>query len=90
VGLELECQGRRPVLAMHTMGDPLVLGENVTAYEVTAALASTSHLFLTKFANAQGHCAFTPEQTAAGFDELLAWVRTGKRPAPGEIGAVAR
>lgn len=82
-------RGADPVLAMHTIGDPLVLGENVTAYEVTAALASTSHLFLAKFANARGHCTFTPEQTGAAFDELLAWLRTGKRPAPGEIGAVA-
>jgi hypothetical protein len=30
-----------------------------------------------------GHCAFTPEQQATAFDELLGWLHEGKRPASG-------
>ncbi len=74
-----------PVLALHTMADPLVLGIDVTAYELTAALASTSDLFVAKFVDARGHCAFTPAQTGAAFDALLEWRRTGARPPAGEI-----
>lgn len=74
-----------PVLALHTMADPLVLGSDVTTYELTTALASTSDLFVAKFADARGHCTFTPAQTGAAFDALLEWSRTGVRPAAGEI-----
>ena len=28
------------------------------------------------------HCGFSPQQNAAAFDAMRAWVRTGRRPAP--------
>ena len=73
-----------PVLTIHTTSDALVLGSDVTAYEVPAALAGTSDKFVARFVEANGHCNFTPAQTGTAFDALLAWVRDGKRPAPGE------
>ena len=73
-----------PVLTIHTTVDPLVLGSDVTAYEVTTALAGTSDRFVARFVEANGHCNFSPGQTGAAFDALLAWARDGKRPAAGE------
>jgi pimeloyl-ACP methyl ester carboxylesterase len=73
-----------PILTIHTTSDSLVLGNDVTAYEVPAALAGTSDLFVARFVEANGHCNFTPTQTGNAFDALLAWAREGKRPAAGE------
>jgi pimeloyl-ACP methyl ester carboxylesterase len=73
-----------PMLAIHTTSDALVLGSDVTAYEVPAALAGTSDRFVARFVEADGHCNFTPAQTGNAFDALLAWARDGKRPAAGE------
>ena len=73
-----------PILTIHTTSDSLVLGNDVTAYEVPAALAGTSDKFVVRFVEANGHCNFTPGQTGNAFDALLAWAREGKRPAAGE------
>ncbi len=73
-----------PMLTIHTTSDALVLGSDVTAYEVPAALAGTSERFVARFVEANGHCNFTPTQTGNAFDALLAWARDGKRPAAGE------
>ena len=73
-----------PILAIHTTSDALVLGRDVTAYEVPAALAGTSERFVARFVEATGHCNFTPAQTGNAFDALLAWAREGKRPEAGE------
>jgi pimeloyl-ACP methyl ester carboxylesterase len=73
-----------PILTIHTTSDALVLGSDVTAYEVPAALAGTSERFVARFVEADGHCNFTPAQTGTAFDALLAWVREGRRPAAGE------
>jgi pimeloyl-ACP methyl ester carboxylesterase len=73
-----------PVLTIHTTSDALVLGSDVTAYEVPAALAGTSERFVARFVEANGHCNFTPQQTGGAFDALLTWAREGRRPAAGE------
>ena len=73
-----------PILTIQTTSDALVLGSDVTAYEVPAALAGTSDRFVARFVEAEGHCNFTPAQTGNAFDALLAWARDGKRPEPGE------
>ncbi|HXW08564.1 MAG TPA: DUF6351 family protein [Vicinamibacterales bacterium] len=73
-----------PMLAIHTTVDPLVLGSDVSAYEVLAALAGTSDLFVVRFVDAVGHCNFTSAQTGSAFDALIAWARDKKRPEAGE------
>jgi pimeloyl-ACP methyl ester carboxylesterase len=73
-----------PMLTIHTTSDSLVLGGDVTAYEVPAALAGTSDRFVARYIEADGHCNFTPAQTGVAFDALLGWARDGKRPAAGE------
>jgi pimeloyl-ACP methyl ester carboxylesterase len=73
-----------PILTIQTTSDPLVLGSDVTAYETYAILAGNADRFVARFVEANGHCNFTPAQTGHAFDALLAWARTGERPAPGE------
>ena len=73
-----------PMLTIHTTSDALVPGTDVTAYDVSAALAGTSDLFVARFVEAEGHCNFTPGQIGSAFDALRAWARDGKRPAAGE------
>lgn len=73
-----------PVLTIHTTADALVLGSDVTAYEIAATLAGNADRFVARFVEADGHCNFTPAHTGDAFDALLAWARTGTRPAAGE------
>ena len=73
-----------PVLALHTMTDPLVLGEDVAIYATLAAIAGNSDKFVLRFSSEAGHCNFTMEQTANAFDALRAWAKEGKKPAAGE------
>jgi pimeloyl-ACP methyl ester carboxylesterase len=73
-----------PVLTIHTTSDPLVLGTDVTAYEVLAVQAGTADRFVARFVDANGHCNFTPAQTGRAFDDLRTWARGGARPAGGE------
>ena len=73
-----------PMLTIQTTSDELVLGKDVTAYEVPAALAGTSDRFVARFVDASGHCNFTAGQVAATFDALRGWAHDGKRPAAGE------
>ena len=73
-----------PMLTIQTTSDALVPGTDVTAYDVPAAPAGTSDLFVAEFVEAEGHCNFTPGQIGNAFDALLAWARDGTRPAAGE------
>jgi pimeloyl-ACP methyl ester carboxylesterase len=73
-----------PVLAIHTTTDPLVLGTDVSAYEIQASLAGTNDRFVARFVEATGHCNFTPGQTGSAFDALVTWARDGTRPGAGE------
>ena len=73
-----------PVLTIHTTSDPLVLGSDVTIYEVLASLAGASDRFVARFVDATGHCNFTPGQTGHAFDALRSWAKSGVRPAAGE------
>jgi pimeloyl-ACP methyl ester carboxylesterase len=70
-----------PVLTMHTTGDGLVVVENESAYsQVVSEDGNGGFLRLTFVARA-GHCAFTPAETVAAAQTLLARLETGKWPA---------
>ncbi|MEV6494390.1 phthalyl amidase, partial [Actinoplanes sp. NPDC051633] len=76
---------RIPVMSLHTIGDlfvPLSM-EQIYAREVAAH--RQSGLLVSRAIRAVGHCEFTPEELRAGFDDLVHWVRTGKRPAGDDI-----
>lgn len=73
----------RPVVALHTVFDPIVPGSMLVPYQQTIAKAGFSHNYVQKYVHREGHCAMSPEEVGSAFDELTSWVHTGKAPAAG-------
>ena len=73
----------RPMLALHDTGDPLVVASSAFEYAVLAQRAGHADNFVQQYVNAQGHCAFTVDQIARAFDDLVAWTLDGRRPPSG-------
>lgn len=76
----------KPTVLMHTLYDqliPPVWGE--VNLENMVHQKGKDQWLVVKYTNGQGHCAFTPQQTAQAFDELRAWANTGKRAKPGGV-----
>jgi hypothetical protein len=72
---------RIPVLSLHTIGDLFVPLSMEQVYATRAAAHGQSKLFVSRAVRANGHCEFTGAELVKGFDDLVGWVRTGKRPA---------
>lgn len=70
----------KPVLLMHTIYDQLIppIYAEVN-YENMVTKEGKLDLLTVKYTNGQSHCSFTPEQTGQAFDELRAWVNSGKK-----------
>jgi alpha-beta hydrolase superfamily lysophospholipase len=75
----------RPLLALHTSGDPLVPASTAFDYAVLVQRAGQSDHFVQQYVNAEGHCTMSAEQTLRTFEELVAWVHGGLRPVPGAL-----
>ncbi|MBS1813662.1 MAG: alpha/beta hydrolase [Acidobacteria bacterium] len=73
----------RPVVALHTLYDPIVPGSILTPYQQTVAKAGHSANYVQQYVPRQGHCSMTADDIGRAFDELVTWVHTGKAPAPG-------
>jgi pimeloyl-ACP methyl ester carboxylesterase len=69
-----------PVLAMHTVGDGLVVPENEQAYRSVVRRAGNQALLRQIFVHRAGHCAFTPAETITAANTLLQRLGTGKWP----------
>jgi len=76
-----ETSGRlsRPLVTMHTTGDPVVPFWHEILYTTKASLLSPGKVIPIPI-SAYGHCSFTQEQVLAGFG-LLVWAATGQQPA---------
>jgi pimeloyl-ACP methyl ester carboxylesterase len=75
----------RPLLALHDSGDPLVPASTAFEYALIAQRAGHGDNFVQQYVNREGHCAFTPVEIGRAFDELVDWVRSGKRPESGRL-----
>ena len=76
----------KPVLLLHTVYDQLIppnYGE--VNFENMVHFKGKDNFFSVKYTNGQGHCNFTPQQTATAFDALRNWVSTGVKALAGEI-----
>ena len=71
---------RVPVLSLHDIGDLFVPFSMEQVYARRAAQNGRSHLFVSRAVRGVGHCDFTPAEMRQGFDDLVGWVHTGKRP----------
>lgn len=72
----------RPLLAVHTTGDPLVPASSAFDYALIARRAGHEDLFVQQFVDAEGHCTIGDDRIVRAFDDLVAWTH-GKRPAAG-------
>ncbi|MDP9038649.1 MAG: alpha/beta hydrolase [Acidobacteriota bacterium] len=73
----------RPMLAVHTTYDPLIPGWTLARYADQIAEAGYGENFVQQYVHREGHCAISPRQVGASLDELLEWIHSGRRPAPG-------
>jgi len=73
----------RPLLALHTTYDPLIPVSGLTIYDTEVATAGFSRNYVQEFVRRDGHCTFSQAEIGKGFDELLTWVHTGRRPQGG-------
>lgn len=69
-----------PVLTLHTTGDGLVVVENESAYRKVVREDGNERFLRRTFVSRAGHCAFTPAETIAAVQMLIARLETGKWP----------
>lgn len=70
-----------PVLTLHDLGDLFVPFGMEQAYARDVAWHGRSRLVVQRAIRAAQHCEFSPAEAGAAWDDLVSWVRTGKRPA---------
>jgi hypothetical protein len=75
----------RPMLALHTIYDPVVQITQLPLYDHEVQAAGAAELFVQQFVDREGHCNFTQDQIGDAFDELVQWTNNGPRPIPGTL-----
>jgi len=75
----------KPMLAVHTVYDPVVPVSQITAYSHQVESAGFSQNLVQQYVHREGHCTLRPDEVGAAFDELVSWTHGNRRPAPGEL-----
>ena len=73
----------RPMLALHTVYDPLIPASTLSLYASEVAHAGFADNLVQQYVHREGHCTFTPEEVGRAFDELVVWAHTGHAPQAG-------
>ncbi len=68
----------KPVLALHTTGDGLVVDTDEQAYRAVVNRAGNGSLLRDAFVHRAGHCTFTPAETVAALQALISRLDTGR------------
>ncbi|MFG2102752.1 hypothetical protein ACGFJ5_19365 [Micromonospora echinaurantiaca] len=74
-----------PVVSLHDLGDLFVPFSMEQAYARDVAKHGRSRLVVQRAIRAAQHCEFTPAEAGAAWDDLVSWVRHGKRPAGDDV-----
>ena len=74
-----------PMLALHTTYDPRIPINTLAFYGEQVALAGFAQNLVQQYVKRDGHCTFTPDEIGRAFDELVAWLHTGRRPTSGSL-----
>ncbi|MFI7492195.1 hypothetical protein ACIBXA_27835 [Micromonospora echinaurantiaca] len=74
-----------PVVSLHDLGDLFVPFSMEQAYARDVAKHGRSRLVVQRAIRAAQHCEFTPTEAGAAWDDLVSWVRHGKRPAGDDV-----
>lgn len=75
----------RPMVALHTIYDPLIPANSLTLYASEVAHAGYADNLVQQYVHREGHCTFTSDEVGHAFDELLTWVHGGKAPVAGYL-----
>ncbi|QMV19371.1 alpha/beta hydrolase [Granulicella sp. 5B5] len=73
----------RPMLAIHTIYDPIVQLSQLPPYQRHVQAAGAGRNFVQQYVDREGHCNFTEDQIGDAFDELVHWTHGGPPPTPG-------
>jgi pimeloyl-ACP methyl ester carboxylesterase len=71
-----------PVLAMHTIGDGLVVPQDETAYSDVVRAAGKQELLRQLFVNRAGHCAFSAAETIMAIEAMIKRLDAGNWGGP--------
>ncbi len=80
----------RPMLAVHTVYDPLIPPALLALYNEMVEGAGVGDRLVQQYVPHDGHCSITPEEIGHAFDELVTWTHGGARPLPGPLDLPAR
>ena len=75
----------RPMLALHTIYDPVVQISQLGPYDREVQAAGAQDNFVQQVVDRDGHCNFTQTEVGDAFDEMVRWAQGGKRPTPGVL-----
>ncbi len=73
----------RPMLAVHTVYDPLIPAGLLALYNEMVESAGLGDRLVQQYVPHDGHCTITPDEIGRAFDELVTWTHGGTRPLPG-------
>lgn len=73
----------RPMLALHTVYDPVVPVSQLALYSREVEAAGFSRNLVQQYVHHEGHCTIRQDEVGEAFDELVAWTHGGLRPAAG-------
>lgn len=76
---------RDPLLTLHETGDLTVPVSMEQSYRRKTEAAGTADLLVQRLVRASSHCEFSDEEVARAWDDLVAWVEGGTRPAGDDV-----
>ncbi|EYB67798.1 hypothetical protein DEIPH_ctg032orf0041 [Deinococcus phoenicis] len=74
-----------PVLTMHTLGDFYVPFAHQQKYRLAAQAHGNGDRLVQRAIRAGGHCEFTGPEVVEAFSDLVAWEKTGQKPAGDDV-----
>lgn len=75
----------RPMLALHTIYDPIVQLHQLELYGDEVQAAGAGQNLVQQVVDREGHCNFTEGEIGEAFDEMVRWAEGGPRPTPGVL-----
>ncbi|MGA8938259.1 MAG: alpha/beta hydrolase [Acidobacteriaceae bacterium] len=75
----------RPMLALHTIYDPIVQISQLALYGNEVQAAGAGQNLVQQIVNREGHCNFTEDEIGEAFEEMVRWSKGGRRPTPGVL-----
>jgi hypothetical protein len=75
----------RPMVALHTIYDPVVQLGQVSMYDNEVQAAGAGEDLVQQVVDREGHCNFTQKEVGDAFDEVVRWTHGGARPVAGVL-----